>query len=63
MQSTMTDFKYSAFVAKWSQKGDKMSKLFFDEVTPRPQKFHMGALKGDDGTLATDPDEMRELAS
>ena len=23
----------------------------------------MGALKRDDGTLATDPDEMRELAS
>ena len=63
MQSKMADFKYSAFAAKWSQKGDKMSKLFFDVVTPRPRKFQMGALKRDDGTLATDPDEMRELAS
>ena len=63
MQSKMADFKYSAFAAKWSQKGDKMSKLFFDVVTPRPRKFQMGALKRDDGTLATDLDEMRELAS
>ena len=26
MQSKIVDFKYSAFAAKWSQKGDKMSK-------------------------------------
>ena len=58
MQSKMADFKYSTFAAKWSQKGDKMSKLFFDVITPRPRKFQLGALKRDDGTLSTDLDEM-----
>ena len=63
MQSKMVDFKYSTLTAKWSQKGDKMSKLFFDVVTPRLRKFQMGALKRDDGNLVTNPNEMRELAS
>ena len=63
MQSKIADFKYSSFVVKWTKKGDKMFKLFFDVVTPRQRKFQMGALKRDDGTLSTDPDEMRELAS
>ena len=58
MQFKMADFKYSTFVAKLSQKVDKMSKLFFDVVTSRLQKFQMVALKTDDGTLSTDPDEM-----
>ena len=43
MQSKIVDFKYSTFAAKWSKKGDKMSKLFFDVVTPRQRKFHIGA--------------------
>ena len=45
-------------ILKWSKKGDKMSKLFFDVVTPRPRKFQMGALKRDDDTLSTNPDQM-----
>ena len=63
MQSKIAYFKYSPFFAKCSQKGDKMSKLFFDVVTPKPRKFQMGALKRNDGTLSTNPDEMREIAS
>ena len=43
-------------------KETKCLKLFFDVVTPRQRKFQMGALKRDDDTLSTNPDEMREIA-
>ena len=43
---------------KWSQRREKMSKLFFDIVTPRLREFQMRVLKRDDDTLSMDPDEM-----
>ena len=63
MQSKIDYFKYVAFAAKWSQKWDTMSKLFFVVVTPWPHKFQIGALKRDYNTLSTDPSEMQELAT
>ena len=33
MQTKTNDFKYYAFETKWSQRGVKMSKLFFDVVS------------------------------
>ena len=58
------DFFFHSQAAQWwTQVGDRVTGEFFEVVGPRHRRAGVRQLKKPDGTLAVEPDEMREVAT
>ena len=56
------DFFFHSQAAQWTQVGDRVTGGFFEVVGLRHHRAGVRQLKKPDGTLAVEPDEMREVA-
>ena len=57
------DFLFHRHAAQWTQVGDRVSGEFFSIMGPRHSRAGVRRLRRTDGTLATEPEELREIAS
>ena len=57
------DFTFHRQAAKWSQVGDRVTEEFFRITGPRPSRVGIRRLRRPDGSLASEPEDVRELAT
>ena len=63
MEEHRHEFFFHSQAAQWTQIGDKVTGEFFEVAGPRHHRVGFRQLKKPDGTLAVEPDEMREVAT
>ena len=57
------DFLFHRHAAQWTQVGDRVLGEFLSIMGPRHSRAGVCRLRRTDGTLATEPEELREIAS
>ena len=63
MEERRHEFFYHSQATQWTQIGDKVTGKFFEVAGPRHHCAGVRQLKKPDGTLAIEPNEMREVAT
>ena len=57
------EFFFHSQAAQWTQIGERVTGEFLEVAGPRHHRARVRQLKKQDGTLAVEPDEMREVAT